>query len=137
MGTTTPVASGTVTVTVTPTGDLQLDPNNGDVTMAPGLDTITFNLVNADPDVTARFTNTWLNPSEPDPWYLIRSAGPAGKLSYARNSDTQLTLTDDNQGHGGGQDWMYKYGVRVAVIDGNGTKTILTFDPTIDNEDET
>jgi hypothetical protein len=135
MGSTTAVNSATVTVTLTPTGTLQLDPNNGDVSMAPGQDTITFNLVNADPDVaTARFTNTAL--SEDDPWYLIRSAGPAGKLSYTRNSDTQLTLNDNNQGHGQGQDWMYKYGVRVAAIDGNGNKTILTFDPTIDNQDD-
>jgi hypothetical protein len=132
MGTTTPVVTGAVTVTVTPTGELQLDPNNGDVTMSPDLDTITYTLVNADPEGTARFTNTALG--ESDPWYLIRSAGPSGKLSYARDSDTQLTVTDDNRNHGAGQDWMYKYGIRVMFTDGNGNSTLLTFDPTIDDE---
>ena len=137
MGNSTAVQAAVVTVTITPTGQLQLDPNNGDVTMLPGTDSITFNLINADPDLTsARFTNASL--SEAAPWYLIRSAGPNNALSYTRNSDTQITLADNNsnQGHGTGQDWMYKYGINVYVTYQDGSSNILTFDPTIDNEDD-
>lgn len=136
MGSSTAVQSATVTVTINPEGQLQLDPNNGDVTMLEGTDTITFNLVNADPDVaSARFTNGALG--ENAPWYLIRWAGPSNAFTLSR-ADTQLILTDNNQNpsHGQGNDQIYKYGINVAVFDGNGNKTILTFDPTIDNEDD-
>jgi hypothetical protein len=134
LGINTPVTTAVVTATVDANNNLSLSPNNGDLTMAKGLDTITFSLVNNNSNASARFTNTAL--AEADPWYLIRSAGPAGTLSYTRDSDTQLTLTDDNRNHGQGQDWMYKYGIRVAVTQ-NGATTILTFDPTIDDEDDT